>query len=333
MAWIKRNLLFVVGLAVAVALLGVGVFYLLGSMSQADSASTELETMNQKLDELVNHDPFPSNENVEKIRAQQKRVADFKQQAKVKFSEETKPESLDNASFKTVLEQTIGSLEHEAERSGVRLPDKYDFTFSEQRKKLQLAQNALSPLVTELRDLGDVCHILFEAKIHSLVSLKRPGVGSNEAPGSTDLLSKKVTTNTVAGVVIYPYEVSFQCFSSELGAVLTGLIAAPQNYVIKTVNVERGTALETPTPVAAPAAVNQGFGGMDPALARRYGLSGGRYGAPAQQPVPVAQPTVRVGETVLDEKPLKITLGLEVVKLMPSAPAPASNAPRPNPNR
>ena len=324
MAWIKRNLLFVVGLAVAVALLGVGVFYLLGSMSQADSASNELETMNQKLDELVGHDPFPSNENIEKIRAQQKRVADFKAQAKGKFSEEAKPESFDNASFKTVLEETIGSLEHEAERSGVRLPDKYDFTFSDQRKRLQLAPNALAPLVTELRDLSDVCHILFGAKIHSLVSLKRPGVGTNEAPGSTDLLSKKVVTNTVAGAVVYPYEVSFQCFSSELGAVLTGLIAAPQNYVIKTVNVERGTALETPA--VAPVAINPAMGGMDPALARRYGIR------PQAAPV-VAQPATRVGETVLDEKPLKITLGIELVKLMPPAPVPSGNAPRPNPNR
>ena len=42
MAWIKRNLLFVVGLAVAVALLGVGVFYLSGTMSDADAVNAEL---------------------------------------------------------------------------------------------------------------------------------------------------------------------------------------------------------------------------------------------------------------------------------------------------
>src|SRR5438128_2066222 len=137
MAWIKRNLLFVVGLAVALALLGVGVFYLLNSMSEADTASVELDTMNQKLDELIARDPFPDGPNIEKIRAEQKRVAEFKAKAKTKFGEDSRMDGLDNASFKALLEGTIGSLSREAEASGVRLPDKYDFTFSDQRKRLQ----------------------------------------------------------------------------------------------------------------------------------------------------------------------------------------------------
>ena len=327
MAWIKRNLLFVSGLAVAVALIGVGVFYLLKSMEDADSASVELDTVNQKLDELIKRDPFPDNANIEKIREEQKRVADFKAKAKAKFSEDSRPAGLDNASFKALLEGTIGSLDREADRSGVRLPDKYDFTFSDQRKRLQLAPSALTPLAVELLDLNDICHILFGAKIHSLISLKRPAVGTNEAPGSTDLLSKKVVNNTVANTVTYPYEVAFQCFSTELGAVLTGFLASPQNYIIKTVNVERGTALEPPAAVAVANPVPT----MDPSLAARYGL--GRYG-PRPQAAPVAAaPLTRVGETVLDEKPLRITLGLEVVKLAVAPPPNNANAPRNNPIR
>lgn len=327
MAWIKRNLLFVVGLAVALALLGVGVFYLLGSMSEADSASAELETMNQKLDELIARDPFPDSTNIEKIRAEQKRVADFKAKAKMKFGQNAPMDALDNASFKALLEGTIGSLSREAEASGVRLPDKYGFTFSDQRKQLQLAPNALAPFATQLQDLNDICHILFNAKIHSLIALKRTGVGTNDTAGSVDILPKKVTSNTVAGAVAYPYEMSFQCFSTELGAVLTGFLTSPQNYIVKTINVERGTALE---PAAAAPVAAAPPGGMDPTLARRYGMS--RYGA-GPQPAPVAAPApTRVGETVLDEKPLRITIGLEVVKLA-SAAAPAGPGPRNNPLR
>jgi len=38
MPWIKRNVPFVVGLAVAIALLGAGVFYLLGKVAAANAA-------------------------------------------------------------------------------------------------------------------------------------------------------------------------------------------------------------------------------------------------------------------------------------------------------
>ena len=55
--------------------------------------------------------------------------------------------------------------------------------------------------------------------------------------------------------------------------------------------------------------------GMDPMLARRYGL-----GRPqAQAPVAIATaPVNRPGEVVLDEKPLRVTLGLELVGLLPA---------------
>jgi hypothetical protein len=324
MAWIKRNLLFVVGLAVALALLGVGVFYVLGTVSEADGVSAELDAMNQKLDELVKRDPFPSKDNIEKIQAEQKRVEDFKAKARAKFSVDTKPDGMDNASFKALLEGTIGNLSRDADRSGVTLPEKYDFTFSEQRKQLQLAPDSLSPLATQLRDLNGICQILFTAKIHSLVGLKRTPVGKEGGGfGSASLLSKKITTNPTSGTVSYPYEVSFQCFSTELGAVLTGFINADQTYVIKTLNVERGSSLETTTQSAA--ALQTGLpAGMDPALRSRYS----RYSMPppvqAQTP-----PTTRVGEVVLEEKPLKVTLGLEVVKLGASAPpAPKNNSAR-----
>jgi hypothetical protein len=58
---------------------------------------------------------------------------------------------------------------------------------------------------------------------------------------------------------------------------------------------------------------------MDPALASRYGLGGrygGRYGGGAVQPAPApAVAPTKPNEPVLDEKPLKVTMGVEVIKL------------------
>lgn len=317
MAWIKRNLLFVVGLAVALSLVSVGVFYLLDSMQEADRISADLDAKNQSLEALVNRDPFPNTANIEKLKVELKRVAEFKAKAKGKFSQDGKMESLDNASFKALLEGAISNLEREADRSGVTLPDKYDFTFGEQRKRLQLAANSLSPLAIQLQDLSSICQVLFSAKIHTLNGLKRTSVGTNDAVGGNDFLSKKITPNTTAGTVSYPYEITFQCFSTELGSVLGGFINASQAYVIKTINIERGASMDAPPPVTASPFQPR----MDANMARRYGMGA----PPPQQIQPPA--AIRAGEVVLDEKPLRVTIRLEVVKMAANTPSMPKNNP------
>lgn len=316
MGWVKKNLGFVIGLAVAVVLLGAGVWYSLGTMGDSNAADGDLQAKKQQLDELVKREVFPDQANIQLARDEEQRVNAFIQDARKKFAVRQIPEDLDNASFKSLLESKISELSREAERAGVKLPEKYNFTFEAQRKQLQLPERTLVPLTSHLENLAAICRVLFDAKVHSVVTLKRSAVGTNEMGGMGDLLTKKVTTNSTLGAVVYPYEVVFQGFSQELAKVFTGLVNSPESFVVKTLNVERGT-LDGPnsaTPVAAPM---PGFPpGMDPMLARRYGLYG--RGAP-QAPVAAPPPTAnRPGEVVLDEKPLRVTIGLEVVSLLPS---------------
>ena len=346
MAWIKRNLLFVVGLAVALVLLGVGVFYVLGTMQDAEAASVELNATNEKLDGLVKRPVYPNAKNIELVKAEQQRVDAFKARARARFGTIPKSESLNNASFKTLLEGTILNLSRNAERSGVKLPDKYDFTFGEQRRQLQLPEKALPNLALHLGDLAGICQVLFDAKVHALNGLRRPQVASTDTTVGNDFVSKKADTNAVVGASIIPYEVSFECFSTELGAVLSGFLNANEAYLLKTINVEHSsgsdTASATPDPNAAMAA-----GASDPrmALMRRYGMNPGmaaRYGlgAGAPQMNPQGAPSApsapntptKAGQTALDEKPLRVTIALEVVKLAPPAPAAAPAAPAKTPS-
>ena len=315
MQWVKKNLGFVIGLAVACVLVGVGVWFLFGTMGDADAVNAELMAKNQQLDELVKRDPYPDQPNIQSAKEEEDRVNLFIQDARKRFTQLQKPEGLDNASFKTLLESTISELNREAVQAGVKLPEKYNFTFEKQRQDLQLPANSLAPLAIQMQDLQLLSRVLFEAKVHSLVSLKRTAAGTNEVGGMGDLLTKKVTTNPV-GVSIYPYEVVFQGFDQELAKVLEGLINSPEAIVVKTMNVERGTLdSASPAPVAYAPVTS---GGMDPNLARRYGL-GNRYSPAQVQPAPVIATANRAGEVVLDEKPLRITLGLEVIKLAPKA--------------
>lgn len=317
MAWIKRNLFFVVGLAVAgVLLLGAG-FYLYVSWDDSQTAYGELQTKTQSLDAIVAADPFPNAENLQQIKDEQQRVDEFKKTARQHFGAPEKMEGLDNASFKALLESRLASLMRDAERTGVRLPEKYDFTFGEQRKVLQIPDKALIPLATHLNDISDLCHVLFAARVHSIVSIKRTTVGTNDTSSSTDfLLGKKVVTNSVTGAVVYPYEISFQGFSAELSEVLVELRDAPSAYNVRTINVERGTTAEAS---AAPSMVGLPQG-MTPSMASRYGL--GPY---ARQPLPAATTSSRPNEPVLEPKLLRVTIGLDIVKL-PVASAPVADA-------
>jgi len=324
MEWVKKNFGFVISLAVAVVLVGVGMWYLLGTKSEADGVEAELQAKNEQLDGLIQRPVFPDAANIKLAQDEEARVVTFIKEARKNFTEVSKPEGLDTAGFKSHLEATITELTREADRAGVKLPDKgtsatYGFTFDEQRKQLQLPANTLVPLAVQLGDLQTLCHILFEAKVPSLVSIKRAPAGSTETGGTGQLLTKKISTNSVLGAVTYPYEVVIQGFSQELASVLTGLVESPDSLIVKSLNVERGN-LETTSRSALVGMTAPGANpyGMDPGLGRRFGL-GGRYNP--QQAVPQVAPATanRPGEVVLEEKPLRVTLGIELVKVLPQA--------------
>lgn len=340
MDWIKRNLLFVVGLAVAVVLLGVGVFFFLSKKGAADEAAGALQTASESLDALYKRDPFPSDENIKAAKAEQERVAAFKKSVTAYFDAPKIPERLDTASFKALLENTLAELNAQAQRYGVKLPEKYSFTFESQRQQMQLDQKALVPLSIQLNDIKFISSVLFNAKIHELVSFKRSGVASNEVSGS-DLLVKKTSSNAITGVVTYPYEVSFNCFSAELGTILSELASSKEMFIVKTINIERAdesTTLEAPTMSGMPgmdpslaARYGGGRGGMSPAMMMRYGLmrGGGAPGAGAAAPAaaPAATAPTKPGGPVLDEKALRVTLGIDVLKLFPAKTPPAAAKP------
>lgn len=313
MPWIKRNLLFVVGLAVAVALLGFGIFfYLLGNQSAAAAVDEELNSKNAEYTTLVESKPAPSQENITEARLQQKKLVAFRESLRPQFGALAMPEALDDAGFKNLLDRTVDLLAKQADRNGVRLPKngetaRYAFTFDTQIKQLEFSQKSLQPLTSQLLDVQDLCRNLFESKIHTLESIRRTPVSTNDITPTGNYLAKKVTTNSVTGAAIFPYEVTFQCFSSELANVLASFANSEAVYVVKSVNVEHGS-IDNTTAGAAP------VGGMNQVLANRYGI-----GRPAA--APAAASAGRPGEALLDDKPLRVTLHIDVIKVPPPAPA------------
>ncbi len=239
--------------------------------------------------------------------------------------------NIDSAVFKDLLQTSISDLEHDAEKAGVTLPAKYDFTFTPQRKSVDFAEDTLVPLASQVAEIKAICDVLFEARIHTLNGLRRVPV-AKEDQGATDyLLGQKPTTNTAVGAVLAPYEIQFQGFSAELAAVLEGFYRSSNCFIVKNLdvqtNVVSAASESVPTvpsyfsypsyaPPGVPPLPQTSPGEM---MRRRYGLS--RLPptiapTPAPPPAVLAPPARRGPETILDERPFKVTLYVQAVRLI-----------------
>ena len=363
MEWIKRNLYFLVGGVVALALMGMVGWFLYSKWALNNETWDKLNQDYSELGTLNNEKPHPGNAKVDNIKlAKQQEAAlrDLITKTKARF--ETIPPipamtNIADRDFSAALNRELAQLQKDATNSSVIIPPKYSFSFEVQRPKLTFAAGSLYPLSVQLGEVRAICDVLFKAKVNSLDNIRRERVGNDDASGQlTDYLDKKSVTNELA--VVTPYEVTFRCFTPELGAVLTGFANSSNGLVIKGINVEAAPqpVVEETQPVLAPVYVtpvtpdaggeSRSSASAAAAFQQRYGIrpGGGGRGVGRANPTPqpqqptyaapvaVAPTTQGKGglQTVLNEKQLKVTLTISVVKLgsrksaPPAEPAPAA---------
>lgn len=320
MQWIKRNLFLVAGGVVALALLGIAGFYLYTKIQQDHAITEELDGATKKLEDLAKRDPYPNQENIKSTKEEGKRLQGFLGEVQKHFSAAPYPQQLNNMEFRTYLDNTRSKLLTDAQKAGVEVPTNYWFSFSAQKGTMSFSAASLQPLASQLADIEAICEVLFDAKVNSLVWVRRVPVDSTQdVQGSQDYLNAKPSTNSWA--VVMPYEVTFQAFSSELASVLEGLVRLPYCYVVTNLVVEQASAAASPTDQSVPQ-YNDRYGGMMSgagdmgALARRYGRYS-RYSAPPPVAQPVAPPPPTGPTTLLSEKPLRFTLSIQAIKLKP----------------
>ena len=71
MAWVKRNLYFVLALVAGVLVLGGGVFYSFAKKGEMEEVSSQLEQAASKLDTLIKRKPYPNEDNIKAAKAEQ----------------------------------------------------------------------------------------------------------------------------------------------------------------------------------------------------------------------------------------------------------------------
>lgn len=330
MDWIKRNLFFVIGAAVALLLMVGAGFYTWSGWSNNAKARDELDAKYEELKRLTNQNPNPGSGKVDNIKAakeQQQVVRAAIAQATNQFQTIAAiPEgtNITVEAFANSLARTIFAMQRDATAAGVVLSPRYNFSFERQAGLMKFAPGSVGPLATQLGEVKALCDVLIAAKINSLESIQRERVSQDDLAGQqTDYIDHRSETNELA--ILTPYQITFRSFTPELAQVLCGFAGAANGIIVKSINVEPSvaTAVDPTAPPLAyytPAPVPVPTTPVPPRYAD--GPVPGK-GSPGPVPAPYTPPPVAIPavstapRTVLNEKQIKVTMLVQVVKLLP----------------
>ena len=309
MAWIKRNLFFVLGGVIALGLLGGAGFYIYKGWSRNSEAFETLNEVVGNLKTLIDQRPSPGNnkiDNTKIAREQERQLLTWVGQSAAYF--QPIPEipaggRVTGATYSGALQKTLDQLRHEAGSTDVALPPKFEFSFTAEKDRVTFAAGGLKPLAEQLGEVKAISEILFTARINALDGIQRVRVSDDDVAGpQSDYIDEHPVTNELA--VVVPYVITFRCFTPELSHVIAGFAAAPNTFIIKFVNVQ---------PAGATGAIAGGPGEPPPgALPMRM---------PGEHMAPSTQPVAGKGglQTILKEQLLRVVIEVELVKLLPKS--------------
>lgn len=316
MAWLKRNLLWVLGGGLALVLLILGGLYCAWGIQKNRQLDEELQKDIEMLQRLYASVPFPAKSNVDQAHAVTARVraqvAEMKKWfVPVPFTNVT------DQQFKTLLDNTIAELTRRAQQAQVSLPEtNYAFTFKAQKALVKFAPGSFPALPQMLADIRHICEQAFDARCN-LVNLRRERLTIDDPPGSTEFTDLKHQVDPMTEALLVPYEVVVSGFSGQLANLLHNLGRSPHGLVVKVLAVEplSGQSAEVrreppafgpgpPGPPGPPGAPGPPPGGRPPLRGRRPAPpQAGPAGEASDNPVVLIQQNLKASLLVYAIKP------------------------------
>ena len=341
MAWIKRNLYFVITVAVALGVTGYCGYLLYSVLNENAEASEKYNSSKSSLDGLLHQTPFPSPENIKSAETDAARLRNFLAEFRKPFAPFPPPPPIEGTQgFNTYLTKTIALFGTEATNAGVGIDPGYAFSFSQQLPKLTHPLDAIPNWMQELEEIRAILHILYTAKINYLERIRRVSANADDVGGDDYI---QFTNTTTAWGTVSPYMITFRAFSAEIANVLAGVAASSNCFIVKAIYVSPSRVplpdaatlqQQMPTAPAPPVRIFRPPPSTDfPSPGQRGREGEGLRQRFAPRPAPVmpaaeAAPAVPAGpETIEFEKPLFVTIYLDVVKLKPTEKPAAAAAP------
>ncbi len=327
MAWIKRNLIFVISIAIGVLLTGYCGWLFYGDLGQNSSVKEELEGLKTQISSLKSKPLFPSPENLAAAAADQQQVRQFLSDFHGIFPDPAPPEKMEVHAFQYFLQKYVADLKAAASNAGVQLRPDFNFAFSEQLVSVSLVSDDVPPWLDQMADIKTIAGILYDAKVNYIETIQRGAV--SESDRNYEALGAKPVTNDTH--ILRPYKVVFRSFSREIASVLQGLAKSTNCFLVRDIDVRPSsivipppgstTATPAPVPVQPIYVPPRTIPGRPAPLEGRAPIDRSRRVMPQPlqpaQAQPDASPVPTGPVTVLSEKPLVVTLAVEIVKFKP----------------
>ena len=330
MAWVKRNIIWLIGGLVSAAMLGGAFMFTLEARKKQEEAVSALGAYTNVVNRLLSAKPFPGPKTITKVENETAAVRSFIDEAEKMFVYE-EPKRMASQAFKVHLINSLVKLQTEATNYNVTLPENFNFTFTHLLPMPNLLPYSIKPLQVQLRDIQEIAQILFESRIHALESFSRVPAYAREPARPGVLITKMgVRTNLTTDRAVFtstPYVFSFTGFTSELTEVLNRFARAERFYVVKRLEVET-------VPAAAGSGVQMAGMGrgddgdmqqFDPNMAtgvRPVNVLGNARAAAGAR----SQANQPQFVTIVNERPLRIKMVVDIVKLIRTAEEqPAAN--------
>ena len=281
MNWFQQNRFlgsFLAALALTTLLAG---YFLLHEKSAADDQETRLETTINELTGLRRSRPFPSEENLEKTKAQ----TDTYRSSLLALENELKARTLPIVpiqpnEFQAQLRQSVNAVIENARASKVQLPENFYLGFDEYTTSLP--NGVAAPLLgRELKAIEALANVIVGAHIDALTGLTRAPLAQEKpaaapTPAKTRAAKPAPGPNAAPGAVeANSLEVSFSASPAATRKVLNQIATArEQLFVVRTLvvknQVDKGPKREAATE-----------GGATPAASLPSATTPGGKSAPA----------------------------------------------------
>jgi hypothetical protein len=261
-------------------------------------------------------------------------------QIKTQFPPYVRYQIVTDQEFKDYMVRQVDDLQRAARKVGTELPEDYYFSFEPEKKLMKFPSDLTALWIEQMETIKGLAGVAYAAHVNYIERFRRVALAGFEGNSSYDVMPG-LNSSTNKGVIRTPYEMSFQCFSSELAEVLEGLMSSTNCYLIKNISVSPSYRQITPFAEANPAnPVIQQAPQPPPQMMptgphltqeqmwqRRYGsaYANARKAqmaapvTPIAPPKPVAPKVIPPPVTVLTEQPLRVVIFLEILNLEPSA--------------
>lgn len=260
MSWVRQNralasflLAFGVGTAIGLTLLCL-------SMSRFDDAEMEFDTKANELAELQRHNPFPSDANLRKMKAQAEEYTAALGALREELQQKVlpAPAGMQPSEFQARLQTAVKNVTDKARAHNVQLPENFFLGFEEYGTRLP-ETDAVPVLAQQVAQAELLATLLIEARVEAITLFRL--ASSASAPAFSPSPAPKPNTKAKAKPPIErsTVELAFSGSPAALRRALNQVSTADrQLYVVRTLQVlnekETGPPREETAPTAPAAA-------------------------------------------------------------------------------